>query len=761
MKRRAQNHQVTAERGINESGNSDTEDYSLNNVKKDQKKAYRITPTINGVDVTMEIDTGASLSLISEKTYKKIWPKKSAPKLQPTRVNLWTYTREKIEVLGKINVMVEINNQKVSLDLMVVKGDGPSLLGIDWLQKLKLDWNRVFSVTTESKLQELLATHKNLFKDELGKVKGMEVKIHLKPDAQPKFCRPRPVAFALRKRVEEELDRLQSTGVIQPIQQSEWASPIVPVVKPDGNIRICGDFKVMLNKCIRVDSYPLPRIDELLGLAGGKTFTKFDLAHAYMQLELEEKSKPLTTINTHKGLFQYNRLPFGVASAPAVFQRTMEILMQGIPQVFVYIDDILITGKTEEEHMQHLKTVLEKLEKAGMRLKQEKCYFMRPSVEYLGHVLSEQGIQPSKKNIEAITAAPTPTNVSQLKSFLGMVTYYLKFVPNLSDILAPLYSLLQKGRQWQWGKQQEEAFRETKKKLTSTPVLTPFDPEKTLVLSCDASPYGIGAVLAHRETNGTEKPIAYTSRSLAVAEKRYSQLDKEALALVFGVKKFHNYLYGRNFKLMSDHKPLKYILGESSPIPQMASARLQRWALILGAYTYNLEYRAGKNNLTADALSRNPLSTVPREVSLPGETIMLMETLNATPTTAKQIAKWTKQDRILSRVYNMVLNGRIETADQEFKPYRNRINELSVHNGCILWGNRVVIPPQGQEQTLKLLHEGHIGISRMKASARSYVWWPRMDQEIEEMVKKCSECQRLRHSMNPVTPSMWDTPKGP
>ena len=393
MKRRAQNHQVTAEREINESGNSDTEDYSLNNVKKDQKKAYRITPTINGVDVTMETDTGASLSIISEKTYKKVWPKKSAPKLQPTRVNLWTYTREKMEVLGKINVMVEINNQKVSLDLMVVKGDGPSLLGIDWLQKLKLDWNRVFSVTTESKLQELLATHKNLFKDELGKVKGMEVKIHLKPDAQPKFCRPRPVAFALRKRVEEELDHLQSTGVIQPIQQSEWASPIVPVVKPDGNIRICGDFKVMLNKCIRVDSYSLPRIDELLGLAGGKTFTKLDLAHAYMQLELEEKSKPLTTINTHKGLFQYNRLLFGVASALAVFQKTMEILMQEIPQVFVYIDDILITGKTEEEHMQHLKTVLEKLEKAGMRLKQEKCYFMRPSVEYLGHVLSEPTIK--------------------------------------------------------------------------------------------------------------------------------------------------------------------------------------------------------------------------------------------------------------------------------------------------------------------------------------------------------------------------------
>ena len=216
-------------------------------------------------------------------------------------------------------------------------------------------------------------------------------------------------------------------------------------MKQNGTARICGDYKTTINQSTNTESYPLHRIDDLLSsLAGGKAFTKMDLAHAYMQVPLEDESKSLTTINTHKGLYQYHQLPFRISSAPAIFQWTMETILRDIPQVFVYIDDILVTDGTEREHLQNLDVVLKRFKEKGIRLNQVKCYFMLQEVEYLGHVLSSSGIQPSPKNVRAIQSVPAPENITQLKSFLGMVTYYLKFLPNLSTTLFPSYSLLQK-----------------------------------------------------------------------------------------------------------------------------------------------------------------------------------------------------------------------------------------------------------------------------------------------------------------------------
>ena len=208
----------------------------------------------------------------------------------------------------------------------------------------------------------------------------------------------------MRERVAEELDRLQARGIIVPVKFSKWATPIVPVVKSDGSIRICGDFKRTVNKSTRTEVYPLPRIEELFTcLSGGQTFTTLDLSHAYLQLELEEDSQELVTINTHKGLYKYTRLPFGVASAPAIFQRTMESLLQGLPMVCVYIDDIIVSGKTQEEHLHNLNEVLQRLQSAGLRLKREKCSFCLPEVDYLGHTISAEGLRPSPSKVRAIT----------------------------------------------------------------------------------------------------------------------------------------------------------------------------------------------------------------------------------------------------------------------------------------------------------------------------------------------------------------------
>ena len=228
-----------------------------------------------------------------------------------------------------------------------------------------------------------------------------------------------------------------------------------------------------------------------------------DLASAYLQIPLDEQSKEYTTINTHKGLYCYNRLPFGVASAPSIFQRTMENILQGINHVCVYLDDILVTGATEQEHLQNLDEVLSRLEAAGMRWKYDKCAFLLPAVEYLGHKISAQGLQPTDEKIQAINNAPAPTDVSQLKSFLGLVNYYCKFLPNISNTLAPLYRKLQKNAKWIWGPEEKKVFQNS---LTSNSVLVHFNPKMKLILACDASPYGIGGVLSHRMDDGTDKP---------------------------------------------------------------------------------------------------------------------------------------------------------------------------------------------------------------------------------------------------------------
>ena len=369
---------------------------------------------------------------------------------------------------------------------------------------------------------------------------------------------------------------------------------------------------------IQLEVYPLPKIDDLFAsLAGGQQFSKLDLSHAYLQLPLAKDAQPLVTVNTHKGLYRYQRLPFGVSSAPAIFQRTMETLLQGVPNVCVYLDDILVTDSSTAAHLKNLEHVLTRLEDAGMRLKKGKCEFMLKEAEYLGHKISREGLQLTDSKIVAVAEAPKPTGVAELRSFLGIVNYYGKFLPDLATTAAPLYNLLRKNTQWQWGKIQQSAFEKVKALLQSSDLLVHYDPGKEIILAADASPLGVGAVLSHLMEDGSERPIAYASRSLSVTERKYSQLDKEALAIVFAVKHFHQYVYGRSFTILSDHKPLMYIFDETKSVPLMASARIQRWALTLGAYTYQIRYKSSRDNSNADSLSRLPLPYAPTEVPRP------------------------------------------------------------------------------------------------------------------------------------------------
>lgn len=439
-------------------------------------------------------------------------------------------------------------------------------------------------------------------------------KAHLsvKENTTPVFHRPRPIPFAIRKAVEDELTSLVDAGILEKVDHSEWAAPIVPVPKRDGRFRICGDYKVTINPHLEVDQHPLPKPEELFSaLAGGIQFTKLDLAQAYQQILLDDISKPLVTINTHLGLFRYTRLPFGVASAPALFQRTMDALLQGLPHVICYIDDLLITGSTQEEHLCNLSEVLKRLQSSGLCVKLDKCQFMQNSVEYLGHRIDQEGIHATPEKLEAIANAPPPSNVQELRSFLGMVNYYGKFIPHLSTVLAPLNSLLQKDVSWGWSKGCQDAFNKCKTALMSSTVLAHYDVTLPIKVAADTSAYGIGAVLSHVYPDGSERPVAFASRTLSSSERNYAQLEKEALSLIFAVKHFHQYLYGRNFILVTDHKPLTIILSPKQGIPPLAAARLQRWANLLAAYKYSIQYKSTLEHANADAMSRLPLPTIP------------------------------------------------------------------------------------------------------------------------------------------------------
>ena len=739
----------------------ESQEYPLFLLGDDTKvqKPLEVTVQVDGHQLVMEVDTGASLSLISHETYRRFWP--SRP-LEASSVNLRTYSGDQVGVLGGLNVDVSYGDQNAELPLLVVEGSGPSLFGRDWLARIKLDWKAIYMVTCHP-VEALLSRHRKLFEEGLGTLQGHKAKLYVDPQAIPKFCKARSVPYAMRGKVEEELHRLVQEGILEPIQYADWAAPIVPVWKKDKeSVRVCGDFKLTVNKVARLDRYPIPRIEDLLAkLAGGKQFSKLDMSQAYQQLLLDESSRQYVVINTHKGLFRYSRLPFGVSSAPGIFQRVMENLLQDIPGVVVYIDDVLITGPDESGHIAALEEVLRRMEQAGLRLSKGKCLFMAPSVEYLGYKIDAEGLHPLPEKVRAIERAPKPRNTTELKAYLGLLTYYGRFLPNLSTVLSPLYRLLRQDVCWRWTSKQQRAFIRSKQLLTSAKVLVHYDPRLDLVVAGDASAYEIGAVLSHKMPNGEERPVAFASRTLSSAERNYSQVEKEALACVFAIKKFHSYIFGRSFTLVTDHKPLLTLFGENKPISPQASARVQRWALTLAMYNYQIAFKPTTAHSNADGLSRLPLPEAPSEVPVPPEFVLLVEHLLDAPVKAHEIRTWTRRDPLLSRVKQFIQSGWPATVESQLRPYWTRRCELTVLDGCIVWGSRVVVPSPGRQRVLQQLHEGHPGMARMKGLARMHMWWPRMDEDVTQVVRSCHECQKNQATPPQAPLQPWSWPKQP
>ena len=597
----------------------------------------------------------------------------------------------------------------------------------------------------------LKAKYPDVFSEELGCLKDVEVKFDVKTDVKPRFCRARNIPYAFRSRVEEQLQAEVKAGILEPVRTSDWACQIVPVVKPDGKIRICGNFKQTANRAINVDKHPVPKVQDMFAqLAGGKVFAKLDLSRAYQQLRVAEEHKHLLTINTHRGLYRYSRLPFGINSAVGIFQREMEKLLSGLSGIFIFLDDILVSGRDEAELQSRLELVLQRFQDAGLRVRPDKCQFMVPRIEYLGHVIDKHGLRTTEAKVRAITRASPPTSTSELKTFLGMVNYYSRFIPSRAQTLRPLFDLLKKDVQWSWGTAQQRAFDECKRLLTSSQLLVHFDPELPLVLTCDASARGIGAVLSHLFPDGSERPIGYASRTLQTAEVKYSQIERESLPIIFGVTAFRDYLYGAHFELVSDHKPLIKLFGENSGMPDMTSARIKRWALKLSQFTYSIRYKSTGDIPHADGLSRLTPPVVQRYIPPEeGDVLLINHLEDMGILSSNKIGVLTARDATLSKVVQCINRGWPEKPENELKPFAVRQTELYMIENCIMWGTRVVIPQAAREAVLDELHSCHFGVVKMKALARASVWWPGVDKNIEELAASCTACR----SQSPSPPS--------
>ncbi|GBN37554.1 Retrovirus-related Pol polyprotein from transposon 297 [Araneus ventricosus] len=405
----------------------------------------------------------------------------------------------------------------------------------------------------------------------------------------------------LQEEAERLVKEMADNGIVEE-SSGPWASPIVLVKKKDGSTRFCVDYR-KLNEITIKDSYPLPRIDDTLdALNGSQWFSTLDLKSGYWQVEIQPEDKEKTAFTTGQGLWQFKVMPFGLCNAPATFERLMETVLRGLTSeaCLVYLDDIIIVGRTFQEHLNNIRKVFQRLQKANLKLSPKKCRFFRKEVSYLGHIISADGVKTDPEKTKAVVDWPRPETVHDLRSFLGLCTYYRRFVRNFSAIARPLHKLTEARTNFNWTEECEKSFNSLKQALITSPVLTYPRTDKEFILDTDASNEGIGAVLSQKIGN-EECVIAYFSKSLGKPERNYCVTRKELLAIVKSIEHFHHYLYGRKFLLRTNYASLRWLLNFREPEGQIA-----RWIQRLQEYDFEIQHRKGTSHRNADALSRRP-----------------------------------------------------------------------------------------------------------------------------------------------------------
>ncbi|XP_028404008.1 uncharacterized protein K02A2.6-like [Dendronephthya gigantea] len=496
------------------------------------------------------------------------------------------------------------------------------------------------------------------------------------------------------------------------------------------------------------DHYPTPTLEEITPkLAGAKIFSKLDARNGYWNVKLDDESSYLTTFNTPNGRYRFLRMPFGLRMSQDVFQFKIDEVYRNCLGAAGIADDITVHGQDESNHDLHLHDAMERTRMAGIKLNREKCIIKTAECSFFGMVYTANGVKPDPEKVIAIQNMEPPKDKKELHTFLGMVNYLAPFMPNLASHTAPLRELIRDNVDYKWSPSHTRAFNILKCQISTETTLSYYDRSKSVVLQVDASSKGLGAVLLQEN-----KPIAFASKALTPAESRYANIERELLAVIYGCEKFHTYLYGRQFVVESDHRPLEQIQKKNL---DMAPPRLQRMLLRLQPYGCIIKYKPGKEMVIADTLSR--LS--PREGDeIPGMRVKIHHLVEFTPVELQQIKEETARDGALQILSEQVIQGwpdSIKKIQQAVKPYWNNRDDISIQEGLLFLGSRIIVPESLRQKIMREIHSGHQGMEKCKLRAKSCVYWPGIYKEIESMVASCCACKKFQNSQQkePMIPS--------
>nr|CAE01541.2 OSJNBa0033G05.1 [Oryza sativa Japonica Group]CAE05974.2 OSJNBa0063C18.15 [Oryza sativa Japonica Group] len=590
----------------------------------------------------------------------------------------------------------------------------------------------------------IVCEYPDVFPEELTRMppdREIEFAIELAPGTAPIAKRPYRMAANELAEVKRQIEELESKGYVRP-SSSPWGAPVLLVKKKDGSERMVIDYRA-LNEVTIKNKYPLPRIDDLFDqLKGARVFSKIDLRSGYHQLKIRSEDIPKTAFSTRYGLYEFTVMSFGLTNAPAFFMNLMnKIFMEYLDQfVVVFIDDILIYSKNEEEHAEHLRLIMEKLRDHQLFAKFSKCEFWLDRVAFLGHVISSNGVEVDPSKVEAVLAWNPPKNVSEIRSFLGLARYYRRFIEGFSKLTRPMTELLKKEKKFQWSAACEDSFQEMKKRLTTAPVLTLPDIRKDFKIFCDASRQGLGCVLMQER-----KVVAYASRQLRPHEVNYPTHDLELAAVVHALKIWRHYLIGNRCEVYTDHKSLKYIFTQTE-----LNMRQRRWLELIKDYDLRIHYHPGKANVVADALSRKAYCNVAQIRPDQDHLCRELEKLRLTMVQPGVPASLTVQPTLESQIREA------QKDDEGIKELIKRIQEkkdtnFSIDNQGTVWcGPRICVPAKKElrDLILKEAHESaysiHPGSTKMYQDIKAYFWWTGMKRDVAEYVALCDVCQRVK-----------------
>ncbi|CAH2105722.1 unnamed protein product [Euphydryas editha] len=703
---------------------------------------------VGGIKTKMLIDSGSKYNLITDKTWTMLKEKGVTCLSQnknPEKTLLAYGCKTPLDILGSFETTIKVNNREETAHLYVIANGSRNLLGKDsainlGVLKLGVDVNQV----------------KN---EPFPKFKDVLVQIPIDDSQKPVSQPYRRIPIPIEEKIEMKIKELLESDIIEEVHEpSKWISPIVPILKDNGELRLCVDMR-RANKAIMRENHPLPSMEHLLPkIRKAKLFSKLDIKNAFHQLELHPESRHITTFISSKGLYRYKRLMFGITCAPELFQKILEKILLKCDGAINFIDDILIYGRTEQEHDLRLQKVLQVLKENNVLLNNDKCLYKVKQVSFLGHELTSEGVRPLNKYIASVTHFRIPKTVEELQSFLGLVNYINKWIPNMATMTEPLKQLLRQkfGKNTNieqfWTTEQDHAFTSLKDALTKIQTLGYYDVNDKTQVIADASPVGLGAVLVQIDIKGP-RIIAYGNRTLTDCERRYSQTEKEALALVWAIEHFNVFLFGKEFDLITDHKPLEVLFGAKSK----PCARIERWVLRLQAYRYNIKYKPGKSNI-ADPLSRLCKYANYPKIKSDEHVHQIVENARPRAVSMTEIRIHSKEDMEILKVKKGIYNNEW---DDSIKGYKIFENELCFFDNVLLRGNRLVIPSRLRKNVLDAAHEGHPGIVAMKGRLRCKVWWPRIDKDVETLVKSCKGCTLVGLPIPPAPMKRRELPEAP